>query len=55
MRDRDEECCLPLGMGGQLNSAMYLLLAGPSRQTLYARLLSFKSAVSKFMDMLGLL
>ncbi len=28
-RDRNEECCLPLGMDGQLKQAMYVLLAGP--------------------------
>lgn len=43
MRDRDGACCPPLGMGGQLKSAMYLLLAGRLRQTLYARLLPFRS------------
>ncbi len=43
MRERHEECCLPLGMGGQLKSAMYLPLAGRLQQTLYASLLPFRS------------
>ncbi len=54
---RDEVCCLPVGMtaihcekgfgvGGQLKSAMYLLLAGSLRQTPHARLLPFRSLQS---------
>lgn len=68
MRVRDEVCCLPLGMtavhfekafgvGGQLKSAEYLLLAGPYGKYLMQGCFhsEVQPAVFKYLDRLGLL
>lgn len=68
MRIRDEVCYLPLGMtavhfekafgvGGQLKSAEYLLLAGPYGKYLMQGCFhsEVQAAVFKYLDLLGLL
>ena len=68
MRVRDEVCCLPHGMtavhfekafgvGGQLKSAEYLLLAGPYGKYLMQGCFhsEVQAAVFKYLDLLGLL